>query len=298
MGSCASTDRIRENLVNLELSHLIENFEDIGNIKPQHVSEFPGLFSEQIRMANIIPVAICTRSHESYLLPQLMQRGFRTALVNKAYSPYAGMDQIDEHLVKMVGLQKHHSEMDEFLDLYNRCIRLGELRESTQRAEVSLRDVDLAVFDLDAIRAGDVLGNSGSSPAGLTTEEICLLARYVGASTHLKGVIICGYDEDKDVMQMMAANISLMIYYLLEGYQIRLVESDNLKDNARTYTLVPDGLETELVFYENLQSGRWWLEVDQHEEESKALIACTKTDYEDACQNKISDRLMKIFAKV
>ena len=158
--------------------------------------------------------------------------------------------------------------------------------------------MEVAIIDLNALRYADNPGNSGSMPSGMTIEEFCHIGKYIGASTQLKAICICGYDPKCDIHITMARNVALVIWYILEGFEIRLKENNDIEMNSNTYTIVPEMIDTELTFLENLNSGRWWLKLSSEFDSEPVMIACTREDYEDAINNVVSDRIMRIFAKI
>lgn len=295
-GSSASIDKIRAEYNELAVESQKPFILDYGNLKPSELRDIHNLADILVGESHSLPVLLCNSSHESVCLSAFFRQHHAVGIVDKSLDKYVDYDGLNLEHTKLIGAQQHAISLKPKVHAKENQIRLSDVRFNIQRAEVALRSIDIAVIHLDAIRFGDNIGNHGSNTCGLTIEEACHLAKYAGASINLKAVIITGFDENRDVLHMMAKNMALLIYYLAQGFKIRCVEKDNIK-NAATYTVIPDELDTELTFLEIIQSGRWWLQV-KDERGNPALIPCTKKDYEDACQNVISERIMKVFAKV
>ena len=121
------------------------------------------------------------------------------------------------------------------------------------------------------------------------------VAKYIGASLLINTIIIAGYDENRDICNMMSQNTALLLYYLLEGYKIRQQEF-NQTESLQKYTVLPENSTRELVFVEDQRSGRWWIELYSDAAEKDVKMACTRKDYEEACNNHISDRLTALLA--
>jgi len=193
-----------------------------------------------------------------------------------------------------IGVQRHLYGNALDCDTH-RHLRLGDIRHNSEQAEVILRHADCVMLDLSALRLGDNLGSKTSGTAGLMIEEMCMIAKYTGASAKLKTVIIHGYDQNLDEHQMMAKNVALLLYYILDGHSIWQREKEQSEQYQR-YTVLPDHCSKELVFIEDQRSGRWWVELFSDGAEEEVKMACTKQDYEEACSNKISERITNLLA--
>ena len=84
-----------------------------------------------------------------------------------------------------------------------------------------------------------------------------------------------------------------MTYYALDGYKIRTIEQSQ-KEQLQRYSVIPEHISQELVFVEDQRSSRWWIELYSDAAEEVVNMPCTRKDYEDACQNIISDRLTSL----
>lgn len=295
-GSSANLDQVREAYLNLAVNQQKGFLLDYGNVRPSELHDAHELAEILMEEDQSLPVMFCDESHQGTCIPAFLRQHFTVGIIDKNIEKYTDFPGLNLDHTKLIGAQRHAVVIDPRMYPPSQQIPLAVVRTNVQRAEVALRSVDIVVIHLDALRFGDVVGNAGSNTCGLTIEELCHLAKYAGASMNLKAVIVTGYNQSRDVLYMMAKNLSLILYYLVEGFKIRCAEKDDMK-NASTYTIIPDELDTELTFVENRQSGRWWLKVENEDGET-GLVPCTQKDYDDACKNIISERIMKVFAKI
>jgi len=298
IGASESADRIRKDLNQMDLSPYKHLVEDGGNIVGGHTAEFCRLLPEILEAQVFMPVLIANEKYHDSLQAAMTHENWISGVVDRSYQRYTDSDKTDYN--RYIGIQKHFGTSHENMLSLDQIVRLSEVRYNNQKAEVALRNVDTAFINLDALRSSDNIGHKGSWSAGMTIEEMCQVAKYIGASINLKGVVIGGYSENQDHSGIISKNISLILWYMMEGFQIRSNESSTDNTNSfNTYTVFTDNLENELTFRENKQSGRWWLEIPELDEYNRnTLLPCSKQDYEEACVNKISDKIMKIYSRI
>jgi len=199
-----------------------------------------------------------------------------------------------------LGYQTYFVNQEE-IDLMDRMFfdahRLGKLRSNIQESEPILRDADIVSFDLSALRQAEAPGNQFHSPNGFTGEEACALARYAGIADKVSsfGVYECnpGFDDQGRTAHLVAQ----MIWYFLEGYNLRKGDYPiSVKEDYEKYTVLINDGEHELIFYKSPLSGRWWIEVPSRDSagsksfQRHKLIPCSYTDYEEALKNEIPER--------
>jgi hypothetical protein len=175
----------------------------------------------------------------------------------------------------------------------DKMIRLKDVRTRPDLSEIFFRTSDVAVFNLNAIRLSDQLGCENSQTTGMTIEEACLMAKYIGASDLLSKIYLAGIDTDEDPFGMKSRNIANLLWYMAEGFAMRNIDKPLESEENLRFSVIPDGFNIELDFIKSSQSGRWWVKVPT--EDGQMYMACTKEDYDQACQNKLTDRLMKAF---
>ncbi len=298
IGSSICIDSIRECLELMNLESVREEFQDLGNLNPESKELWTEYLSELIESEECIPLYISDSRYIDQLLASYGSlEDYKCAIVSNKILDIGRSDYTAQYDC-YVGAQSHYKGELEVSE--DNIIRLTDVRYNHDRAEVKLRNADIAYIDISAIRYSDNIGHPGSGPAGMTIEEACQVAKYIGASMNLKGVIIGTYDENSDANGIKAHNIALMAFYLTEGYQLRKSESQQSSEkNAdfNTYTVVPDELDNVLTFVENNVSGRWWLKLEG-EDGQENLVPCSKEDYQKACSNIITDKVAEVFTLI
>ena len=191
-------------------------------------------------------------------------------------------------------------EIDLMEKLYFEYFRLGDLNNDIKFVEPSMRDADLVTFDLSSVKSSEVSIKQKFSPNGFNGREICAISRYAGISNKVSSFGIYEYKSSivDDATTML---ISQMIWYFIEGFNCR-VKDDNFEnpDEFNKYIVLVE--EQELVFYKSLKTGRWWVETlflsKPHTKKTKhTLLACMKSDYDNAVGGNIPERWYKSYKK-
>lgn len=191
-------------------------------------------------------------------------------------------------------------EIDLMEKLYFEYFRLGDLNNDIKFVEPSMRDADLVTFDLSSVKSSEVSIKQKFSPNGFNGREICAISRYAGISNKVSSFGIYEYKSSivDDATTML---ISQMIWYFIEGFNCR-VKDDNFEnpDEFNKYIVLVE--EQELVFYKSLKTGRWWVETlflsKPHTKKTKhTLLACMKSDYDNAVGGNIPERWYKAYKR-
>lgn len=190
-------------------------------------------------------------------------------------------------------------EIDLMDKLFFEAYRLGELSHDLTHIEPVMRDADLVSIDLSAVRMGDAPANNNAVPNGFYGDQICALSRYAGISRKVAAFGIFEFNSRYDHREQSAHLIAQMIWYFIEGFNLRIDEFPfESKDNYKKY-IVPVEKET-LIFYKSDKSERWWLEIqyDHNNSTKSTLIPCTYQDYLLASDQIFPERWLKTFRKL
>ncbi len=286
LGPFTGGDKIRLEFSQLNASVLLPFLSDIGDIGSKGSDQLCDVVKEFSEEQG------CTISFRSTTSNDTISDEFWDSFANPVI--VSSRPRISESRLTQIGLQKHFFSTAFDFDP-NIHVRLGDIRENLEKAEVSLRTADCIVINLDVLRLSDVLGSKTATTAGLMIEELCMIAKYAGASTFLKSIIIEGYDENQDIHGFFAKNIALILYYVLDGYAIRSQEKKQ-SEQLQRYSVLPDHTSQELVFIEDQRSSRWWVELFSDGAEEVVKMPCSRQDYDDACNNIISDRITALLS--
>lgn len=181
---------------------------------------------------------------------------------------------------------RYHNNMawQRHLNSYNdNGFSIGHLRGLKHNIEPLFREGQVFQFNLNAIRKSDLPNHKYSSPTGLSIEEACQIARYIGGSTDFKSFnLVC---TQTDIDDTMAECMAMILWYLFEG----LATPKNHPKYSDEFTefIVEDKTQSFFFLQSNI-NGKWWLRnKDQY-------IPCTYEEYENMTHGNLSNRLLNI----
>jgi len=180
-------------------------------------------------------------------------------------------------------------------------VRIGDVRQAIYLTEPLLRDSDVAVFDISAVRQSDAPATYSPSPNGFYGEEICLLSRYAGISDKLKVFGLFDVNPEYDIRFQTSGLAAQIIWFFLEGFSQKQYETHALNESnsgrfIRYHVRVTD-LEDDLIFVKSNLTDRWWIEI-RAEQDDKQYVACSHEDYLKASINEVPDRWVKAVARL
>lgn len=186
-------------------------------------------------------------------------------------------------------------------DIRFEAYRLGEIQSQIENSEPLIRNSDMLIADVNAIRASDA--PSSDSPHGLYGEEFCKLLHFAGMSDKLSSLGIFNYDAENDINNRTAKIISHALWYFIDGYLWR--KNDYPYKDTNNYYKFNVILENgdSIIFYKSKKSERWWMQVSCNDEMQQKyirhfLVPCTYEDYQSAMENNIPDRWLIAYNKL
>ena len=193
-----------------------------------------------------------------------------------------------------LGYQTYYNDQDaiDLLDrLFFETYRLGELIDDLKNVEPILRDATLASIDCNSIRSLS-LNNQINMPNGFNEREICQILRYVGIGERIKSLGI--FEINKQNNPLFNELVAQMMWYFIEGYNVRMDEKIDINNPDFTRFTVPVD-QDDLIFYKSELSNRWWIEIPYSNNQNNklrqnTLLACSKYDYLEACDQELPDR--------
>jgi formiminoglutamase len=215
------------------------------------------------------------------------------------YSSKSSMD----HFIN-IGYQTYLNDQQIINRLLKRqaeLVRIGDVRPVIHLTEPLLRDSDVAVFDISAVRQSDAPGTVNPSPNGFYGEEICLLARYAGISDKLRIFGLFEVNPELDNRFQTSDLAAQIIWFFLEGFAQKQYESPAMTDPdsgryIRYHVHITD-LKDDLIFVKSSMTDRWWLELTDENNNSK-YIACSHEDYLKANRDEVPDRWINAGARL
>jgi len=162
--------------------------------------------------------------------------------------------------------------------------RLGVVKDNIENMEPVLRSSNMFSFDINSVKFCDAPTNSTASPNGLAGDESCQLARYAGMSDKLSSFGIFGYDNKNDIHNMTAKLISQMLWYFIDGYQVRLSEAP-FNEESEYLSFHLSFSEIDAQFLKSKRTNRWWMKLPNDK-----YVPCTYEDYLTASNGDIPER--------
>ena len=161
----------------------------------------------------------------------------------------------------------------------------------------------MMAMNINCIKASDAPGQSDASPNGFSGEEACQITRYAGMSNELSSFGLYEINPSFDINNQTSKLAAQMIWYFIEGFYNR--KNDYPATESKDYMIYRTTSKSgnhEIVFYRNILTDRWWMEVpyptERSEHSGKFLVPCTYADYQIAMKDEIPDRWMKTYQKL
>lgn len=303
VGSDHKADRVRTELFELADHFPSSNLIDMGNLNCGSPQEGMALLHSLFN-AGIIPVFISSdpRDFEIHLRASLSHSMVSSwaAVHPSLLSDYPCLQAVYDAAesgnasFKFIGHQLHITPADQ-LEKTNHLglnsIRLGQVRQHIDAVEPWFRSLDHVLFDLDSLRKTDFQSKKSINPGGFFYEEACKICQFAGASSHLKSFGLYGYDPAADADGQGAAVAAQLIWYLFEGFNNHREEKAIQKSKMTQYIVHNHQNGKDIHFWKSNQSGRWWLEIPDHEDH---WISCTYEDYNAASKGAYSSRIVSV----
>jgi formiminoglutamase len=200
--------------------------------------------------------------------------------------------------IAAIGAQGHLTDTDvltyfemKHFDIF----RLGQVRAQPEEVEPLIRDANLMLFHLSALKQSEAPAQIPFSPSGFFSEEACRMVRYAGMSDKLNSVGFYGYDLEKDTNFQTAQVIAQMVWYFWEGYLNRKNDFPISTDDLVEYIIDYKINNYQITFWRSNKSGRWWMQVPAekiNDVQQHQLVPCSYGDYKAACMEELSERLL------
>ena len=171
-------------------------------------------------------------------------------------------------------------------------LRLGEMRDNFQRAELLLRNSNVLSFDMGALKSTEAPETTAKNPNGLRADEACQLAHYAGLSPRLSAFGLFETAADISENGLTSALAAEIIWYFFKGVSAR-----QLSINRTTYKVEIENLDHPVVFRHEKELDRWWFDVQGINGEI-VEIACSEEEYRQAAANEIPERWIRFLQKM
>ncbi len=202
--------------------------------------------------------------------------------------------------INCIAYQSHYvaeKSVSTLRKLFFNPIRLGVLRSNLADIEPVLRDTDMSIFDIGAIKQSDAPGNHDNNPSGLSSEEACQLCWYAGISEKMRSFGIYELNPEFDYRNTTSKLAAQMIWYFLDGYANRKGDHPELHNEFLKYRCTMVQNEPDVVFYKSKRTERWWMEIPGPISSKNLVIPCRYSDYTMATKGEMPDLFFKALQK-
>ncbi len=328
VGIAQGADVIREKLYSLKRGEGAHNIIDLGNLNPGiDLEETYGRLKEvcEYLIRNSILPVIIGGSHNMGYGQFMAYEGLEKLITVLNVDAFLDMEESEDqektHIHQMLVHEPnylfHYSHLayQSYLiektsisvleRLYFETYRIGHLRGLQEEMEPIIREADMLSFDISSIRSSDAPASNNAQPFGLSGEEACQICWYAGQNEKLSSVGFYEYDPTlDDAKHKTASVIATMIWYFLEGVNLRKGESLTNTENYLKYVVeMHTGSPASIVFYKSNISERWWMEIPLEEKTQatfgrNSLAPCSYSDYETATKGEVPNRYINMLARL
>lgn len=322
-GSALAPDRVRSKLYQLTSINRKTRIIDLGNIKiTGNINDTYYALRDitiELRNNNVVPVFIGGSQDLSYginLAFDKIRKTFTLGTIDARIDYGLRLNQITSagylnHLLKgkksehfnyfNIGHQVYFTHLKIIDQLEKKgydCVRLGAAREDLSRIEPFIRDAGFISIDMSCVRQSDAPGVIMPSPNGFFGHELCQMARYAGTASNIEAIGLFNILPENDIDDQTCHLGAQALWYFMEGYSLKINEKGDKAGNKR-YIVNLQELGYDLTFYKSERTDRWWMEIPFSNEETgvNRLVSCSYTDYQQACNQDMPNRLWKAYRR-
>ncbi|GAB4491822.1 MAG: formimidoylglutamase [Raineya sp.] len=326
VGVSGAADAVRKHFYKLKKSKIAYKVADLGNLRPapslQETYQRIKVVCELLIAENVVPVLI-GGSNDLMIGQFWAYQGLEQVISIANIDAVVDVDESQreenkKHLLQIlthqpnylfnfsqIGHQGYLSSsgfLEIFEKMYFDVLSVGKIRENILAVEPVIRDADMVAFDLTAIRKADAGASIYAQPFGLSSDEAAQMCWYAGISPKVSSIGFYEYNPQLDTHGHNAQVLAVLIWYFIEGFYHRRKTGD-FNSKAFVKYIVPLGENREaheLIFYKQLATNQWWIEVPYNTINAEPLkIACSYQEYLDTVQGGIPpDRWISTQAKL
>ena len=111
---------------------------------------------------------------------------------------------------------------------------------------------------------------------------------------------IYNYNPEFDIRRTTATGIAQMIWYFIEGIEIRKSDYPVVSmQQFQKFLVEIEGHEEEIIFLKSMKSDRWWLHVPVGSSKKRyyKMIPCSYKDYLTALENEIPEKWITAYSR-
>lgn len=197
-----------------------------------------------------------------------------------------------------IGYQRHLCSYQEIMELENHSynsLSLGKMRTYPSVSEAVMRDACIAYIHYNVLKWSDCPFLDDNMPTGLTTEELCQMAWFLGRAQNLKALIL---DDAETLHSSLKSGLlaTEVLWYFLEGLNTRNFRHPEKSKDFSEFIVLSEDMDSELIFLKDNASAHWWLKIIVGEK--PFFLACTNEEYELTLRNDTPDRILKFISSL
>ncbi|PCJ63171.1 MAG: hypothetical protein COA58_16405 [Bacteroidetes bacterium] len=207
--------------------------------------------------------------------------------------------------INAIAFQSHYippKALDTLENLNFGHLRLGTLKSDIEESEIYLRNSEVVLFDLNAIKHCDAPATTQTQPNGLTGEEACQISRYAGVSDSTKCFGIFEYYPENDKNHLTAKTIAQLLWYFLDGFVGRANDAPQLHDEFVKYRCDINDNQPPILFLKSKRTNRWWMQIEHptnpSEDKLKLTFPCSYLDYQFSASGELPQRYMNAIKRL
>lgn len=191
---------------------------------------------------------------------------------------------------KSLGFQRHLSDLEKIqFNIDKGSSSLGKLNSDVNALEPDLREASLLYIDLN-ILSNAVIQLTDNKVIGIYPDNLIQLIKYASHSPHIKGLFFTLSNILEDQKKIASELMATIIWYFLEG----LFQGQHKPDpNDEKYFVSINEMEEPLIFIHSIKHNKWWFQLDGVD----TYYACTFTEYEQAVNGELPDRILEKIIK-
>lgn len=311
-------DSIRKAFYKLACHHPEIKMADLGNIKPGQTFDDSLMALKEVTtlllQAGIAPIVIGGSMKLGLALYKAMpSENVECSVVSPAINLKEGgllhaicTDEENKIFnLNVLGYQSHYTAPNHahtMEKMFFTPIRLGVLKSKIIEAEPVLRNTDMLLFDVGAVKQADAPGNYYNNPSGLSAEEACQISWYAGIAEKLRIYGLFEVNPEFDYRDTTSKLGAQLLWYFIDGFYNRNGDHPLIHNEFVRYRCALNERHPDILFFKSKRTDRWWMEIPNlHDEGKKAkrvMIPCTYNDYQLATKGDMPDRFFNALQRM
>ncbi len=206
--------------------------------------------------------------------------------------------------LNILGYQGHYSFPDQIETLekmFFTPLRLGILKTNLNEAEPILRNTDMLIYDIGAIKQADAPGNYYNNPSGLSAEEACQISFYSGISETMSVFGLFEINPEFDYRDTTSKLGAQLLWYFVDGFYSRKGDHPSLHKEFLRYRCALNDRHPDILFFKSKRTDRWWMEIPNLSvptSQKNVVIPCAYNDYQMATKGDMPDRFFNAIQRM